>query len=133
MPEPTQVVDNKDADDKKPKETKKEELKMLMASLADDSVPQLNSQQIDKVLEDRAKVNEYIREDRKDKHEEFNTEKKNELHFLYVGAIFLLAVASIVAFVKPEYLGELVTGIVAGGGGYGIGKYKGAKEQKGNE
>jgi len=117
-----------------PVETKSENLQMLLAGLADtDSHPKLTTDQVTQLIEQRSKIHEYIRDDKKDAFELQKIERKNHLHVLYVGAIGVVILSVFVLIFKPEYFAQLLQALVTTLGGYGIGKYQAKKESQEKE
>jgi len=90
----------------------------------------LTEEQINKVLNERSKINDYIREEKKDKHTEFKIKEKNKLHFLYCFIILVIILSILVLFFAKEYFTELLTFLITAPGAYGFGKYQGIKEFK---
>ncbi len=119
---PQQIVEKKSIE--------RNEMQMLLAKLGDDkdSIPKLSAEQIDKVLDERKKINEYVREDHKDDHQKYVIAKKNELHFLYVIGVIGVLLAIFILLLKPEYFNQFLTFIITAPGAYGYGKYKGREQ-----
>lgn len=112
-----------------PVETRQENLQMLLAGLADnDNIPKLTTEQVTKIIDQRSKVQEFVHEDKKNAFELEKIDRKNRLHYLYTGAVAIILLCGIVLKYKPEYFSQLLQAIVTTLGGYGIGKYQGAKK-----
>jgi len=116
-------------------ETKRENMEMLLAGLSgSDNLPKLTTEQVDRVLSDRSKLYDYIHADKKDDFELSKIDKRNNLHYLYVGVGAVILLSLLVLKFKPEYFSQLLQAIVTtlGGslGGYGFGKYQGKKDAK---
>ncbi|MBI2473361.1 hypothetical protein HYV70_02300 [Candidatus Uhrbacteria bacterium] len=111
------------------KETRREDLQMLLTQLSETShSPKLTTDQVTKLIDQRSRVQEYIREDKKEFFELAKIDRTNKLHFLYVGAVAIIILCWIVLKYKPEYFSQLLQAIVTTLGGYGIGRYQGKKE-----
>jgi len=126
-PQSTEVIKNHPI-----KSRNKEEMQMLLAQLSD-STPNSSPQQIEKIIDARSRAQELIREDHKDNFSLAKEDKRNERHFLYVIAIAVVILSLAVLIFKPDLLSQLITALLSGGGGYGIGKMKSDKRQEENE
>lgn len=78
--------------------------------------------QVDEILAQRKTIYSYVHEERMQEHEEFKISKQAERFNLSVILIFMTIISAAVLWRKPEYFNQVLTGLLAFGGGYGIGR-----------
>lgn len=126
----TEIIPKDETDKSVKKITTEERMAMILAELDGDNLPNLTPGQVDKLIEERSKVNGYISKDKDNQHAERMEDRKNDRHCLYVGSVVLIVIFALVLFKKPELLGEALAFLAGGGGGFGLGKYKGLLAKK---
>jgi hypothetical protein len=102
---------------------RRESMEMLLASLdsGEGIANRLTEEHINTLLAQRGDIIEKIHIDRRS--------ERWDGKFYFVGSLlFALIIIGGVAWVKPEFLSEVIIALVSGLGGYGYGYGKGAKK-----
>lgn len=86
------------------------------------------TQQVDEILSQKRQVNEFIRDDRRDDHEKFKISSKTDLHYFYGSLVFVVLIAVLVLWKKPEYFTEVLSALLEFAGGYGVGQWRKATQ-----
>src|SRR6266851_7992929 len=111
-----------------PPAQRRADLQVIMQQVAGlGQMPDLTEAQISEVLAQRRLVTDYTRADRKDNHEQFKDNTQTLRLFWITGLAALLIVFISVLLFKPDLLSQLVSALLGGGGGYGIGRATGNK------
>lgn len=92
-----------------------ENLQMLMASLGGQQDLPVNEEHVTEMLAQRRQINEYINKDK----ERGSWDGK---YYLTTGLLFILAISALVMFTRPEYFTQVLSLIIGGFGGFGLGR-----------
>lgn len=99
-----------------------------VTGLAD--TPPLTEKQTDELLAQRRLILDYTRADRKDAHDRHKTNTITVRILGLVGVVAFLVIFLSVLLVKPDLLPELLSLIIGGGGGYGLGRAQGSNKEQ---
>jgi polyferredoxin len=86
-----------------------------MANIGNQQLP-VTSGHVDEILSQRRQINEFINKDK----ERDSWDRK---YYLTVGLIFILIISCLVIFTYPEYFTQVLSLIIGGFGGFGLGTY----------
>lgn len=92
-----------------------ETLQVLMANLPNQQNLPVTEDHVAEMLAQRRQINEYINKD--------NGRKSwDQKYYLTVGLSFILIISGLVIFTKPEYFTQVLSLIIGGFGGFGLGR-----------
>ena len=92
-----------------------ESLQMLMANLGSQPDMPINEGHVTEMLLQRRQINEFINDDK-------NRNSWDQRYFLTVGLVFILLISALVIFTHPEYFTQVLSLIIGGFGGFGLGR-----------
>lgn len=118
---PESELTKPEGDKKKQSET---HLAMMIQKVMGEDAYVPTAQQVDEILSQKRQVNEFIRDDRKDDHEKFKISSKTGLHYFYGSLVFVVLIAGLVLWKKPEYFTEVLSALLGFAGGYGVGQWR---------
>ncbi len=95
-----------------------EKIQMVLASLNNPSNFNVTSEHLDEILAQRKQVNEFVHEDKKE-------ELAHQRFILRWSLISILVMSVLILWKAPEYFTQVITALIAGLGGFGIGKSQG--------
>lgn len=92
-----------------------EALQILMANLTNQQNLPVTEDHVAEMLSQRRQINEYINKD--------NGRKSwDQKYYLTIGLVFILLISGLVIFTKPEYFTQVLSLIIGGFGGFGLGR-----------
>lgn len=92
-----------------------EALQILMTNLTNQQNLPVTEDHVAEMLSQRRQINEYINKD--------NGRKSwDQKYYLTVGLSFILIISGLVIFTKPEYFTQVLSLIIGGFGGFGLGR-----------
>lgn len=113
-------------------EEKQRELLMMMQHINDDNGVDFTENQVDKILEQKGKVFDYIHEERMQEHERYKIQSRDgRFYFGWVLVFFVLLLGTVI-FRVPEYTSQVLSGVFGLLSGLGIGTSIGYKLKKEN-
>jgi len=111
----TPTKENESKIKSRPRETT-ESLEMVLAQLDNGNgiANKLTEGHIDKIIDQRGDIIEKVHTDKK-------LERKDNKFYVITGLVFSLIVLFGIGSLAPQFLGEAITGLLAGTGGLGLG------------
>lgn len=92
-----------------------ETLQMLMASLGNQPNLPITEVHVSEMLAQRRQINEFISDDKK-------RGSWDQKYYLTIGLVFILIISGLVIFTHPEYFTQVLSLIIGGFGGFGLGR-----------
>ena len=92
-----------------------ENLQMLLAQLGNQGSLPVTEEHVAEMLAQRRQINEFINEDKR-------RSSYDQKYYLTGGLIFVLLISALTIFTHPEYFTQVLSLIIGGFGGFGLGK-----------
>ncbi len=92
-----------------------ESLQMLMANLGSQQNLPVTEEHVSEMLSQRRQINEFVSKDKE-------RTSWDEKYYLTVGLLFILIISALVIFTHPEYFTQVLSLIIGGFGGFGLGR-----------
>lgn len=92
-----------------------ERLQMMMATMDGNSNLPVNETHVTEMLAQRRQINDYINADKA-------RDSWDQKYYLTAGLVFILLISLLVIFTKPEYFTQVLSLVIGGFGGFGLGR-----------
>lgn len=92
-----------------------EKLQVMLASLGNQQKLPMNEKHVTEMLFQRRQINEFINKDKQ-------RDSGDKRYFLTAGLVFIFMISCLVLYTYPEYFTQVLSLIIGGFGGFGIGK-----------